>query len=264
MPHRICNGIQLYYEMHGPADAFPVVFVNGLLSDTTSWGFQVPAFAQHFRVLTYDCRGQGQSDKPLGPYSQALHAQDLLGLMDALDVCQAHIVGLSNGGTIAMQFALEHSERVARLVLVDTFGGVDALMAAKLKSWLLALDAGGPLLRFDVGTPWVWSQSFMQKHPEILALLRDKVIQANGTAVRALIMGTMEYDIRARLHGIRAPTLVLVGEEDLLTPPWYARELATRIPGAQLVIIPQTGHALTIENPTVFNALALAFLQSAS
>lgn len=262
MPHRTCNGIQLYYEIHGNAEAFPVVFINGLLMDTTSWSCQIPVFANHFRVLVYDCRGQGQSQKPAEPYSQKLHAQDLCNLLDELDIRQAHLVGLSNGGTVAMQMALDYPERVAHLVLVDTFGGADALMQAKLRSWLLALEAGGPLLRFDVGMPWVLGQAFMKNHPDALKILREKVDPLNEMAIRTLIMGTMEYDIRPHLHRVQSPALVLVGEEDVLTPPWYSRELAHLIPNAQLVVVPQAGHALTLEKPAIFNALTLAFLQN--
>jgi 3-oxoadipate enol-lactonase len=261
MPYQAANGIQLYYEWHGPEDGFPVVMVNGLLMDTTSWAFQVPVFSQHFRVLLYDCRGQGRSDKPPGPYPQALHAQDLLALLDALNVPQTHFVGLSNGGTVSMHFASDHPQRVARMVLVDTFAHADAVMRSKLDSWLAAVEAGGLLLRFDVATPWIWSRAFMSSRTDILAALRARAEQSDTAAGHALITGTLEYDIRDRLPRIPAPTLVLVGEEDILTPPWYSRQLAEHIPNAQLAIIPEAGHALTIERPTIFNMLALAFLQ---
>lgn len=261
MPYQAVNGVQLYYEVHGPTDGFPVVLINGLLMDTTSWGLQIPALAHTFRVLTYDCRGQGHSEKPAGPYPQATHAADLLALLDALQIGQAHIVGLSNGGTVAMHFASDHQERVARLVLIDTFAAVDAVMRVKLDGWLAALDAGGAMLRFDVATPWVWSRGFMVRNQALLATVREKAANADVAAVRALIMGTLVYDIRERLPRIAAPTLVLVGEEDVLTPPWYARELAETIPNAQMVVVPQAGHALTIERPGVVNALALHFLE---
>jgi 3-oxoadipate enol-lactonase len=261
MPHHTANGIRLYYELHGADDAPPVVLINGLLMDTTSWTFQIPAFAEHFRVLAYDCRGQRQSDKPPGPYPQALHAQDLLGLLDGLHIRQAHIVGLSNGGTIAMRFASEHPERVARLVLCDTFAHADAVMRAKLESWLYAVDAGGPTLRYDVATPWVWGRTFMANNTEMLASLRARADQFDADAARALITGTLDYDNRDRLPHITAPTLVLVGEEDVLTPIWYSHELVNAIPKAQMFVVPRAGHALSVERPAVFNALALTFLQ---
>lgn len=255
------NGIKLYYEWHGSEAAFPVVFVNGLTSDTASWTFQVPAFAPHFRVLLYDCRGQGQSDKPLGPYSTAFHAYDLLALLDALGIHQAHIVGLSNGGAVAMHLAAGHPDRVARLVLADTLVRVDAVLQATLASWLAALDAGGPLLRLEVATPWVWGREFLENDTTILPTLRDKAAGADPDALRALIRGLQGFDIRDRLESIQAPTMVLVGEEDVLTPLRHARALSEAIPNAQLVTVANAGHILMIEQPEVFNILTLGFLQ---
>jgi 3-oxoadipate enol-lactonase len=262
MPYQTVNGIQLYYELHGPEDGFPLVFINGLLMDTTSWGFQLPVFAQHFRVLVYDCRGQGRSDKPQGPYPQAAHAQDLLGLLDALHIYQSHIIGLSNGGTVAMHFTSDHPDRVAHLVLIDTFAYADAVMRSKLDSWLVATEMGGLHLRFDVAMPWIWGRTFMTNNPDILASLRARVDLADPVAGLHLIRGTLDYDIRDRLSRVTAPALIMVGEEDVLTPPWYSRQLAQALPNAQLVIVPDAGHALTIERPDIVNALAVTFLQS--
>jgi 3-oxoadipate enol-lactonase len=230
--------------------------------DTTSWAYQVPAFAAHFRVLTYDCRGQGRSDKPAGSYPQAQHARDLRGLLDALGVQRAYVVGLSNGGTVAMQFTLDHPEIVERLVLIDTFAYADTLMRFKLQSWLNSIDAGGPDLRFSVGSPWVWGRDFLEQNAELLERMRERTKMTDPEAARSLISGTLVYDLRARLPEIKVPTLVMVGEEDVLTPPWYSRELANAIPDTQMVVVPQAGHALTIERPTIVNALVLTFLRN--
>lgn len=260
MQQQKINGIMVYYEQHGSHTAYPVVFINGLLADTTGWAFQVPAFVDSFRVVLYDCRGQGQSDKPPGPYSPTLHAQDLLALLDSLDIQRAYIVGLSNGGTVAMSLAVQHPERIARLVLADTFAYTDAILQAKLQSWLTALEVGGPGMRFDMATPWVWGQTFLANNQHLLAPLREKAAQADPKPIQALIEGALSFDIRDDLHAIQAPTLILVGEEDVLTPPWYARALAHAIPNARLCIVPQAGHALPIEQPALFNALTRSFL----
>jgi 3-oxoadipate enol-lactonase len=262
MPYQSANDIRIYYEQHGSEAAFPLLFINGLLADTTSWVLQRPHFDQHFRVVLYDCRGQGQSDKPPGPYAPTQHTEDLLALLDGLNIARAHIVGLSNGGTIAMQLAAMHPQRVARLVLADTFAYADSLMQAKLQSWLTALDAGGPLLRFDMATPWIWGRTFLATNHELIEVMRTSAGQANPDTIRALIQGGMQYDIREHLGAIRAPTLVVVGEEDVLTPPWYAREIAAAIPGAQLALLPQAGHVTVIEQADLFNALVLTFLSA--
>lgn len=264
MAHTQINNLSLYYEWHGQPGAFPVVCVNGLLADTTGWAFQVPVLAQHFHVLLYDCRGQGQSDKPPGPYALHNHLTDLVGLLDALQVPRCHIVGLSNGGAIALALAARHPERVARLVVADTVAQTDAVMLAKLQSWLAALEQGGPRLRFDVATPWVWGRTFLAANAELLATLRDKAATANPAAVRALIAGAIFEDdstLQAQLATIQAPALVMVGEDDLLTPPSYARAIAAALPNARALVVPDAGHALPIEQPTLFNAVAQAFLQ---
>ncbi len=260
MPHARVNGIQLYYEVHGQADGPPLVFINGLLMDTTGWGLQLPAFADTFHVLLYDCRGQGKSDAPPGPYLPEQHAADLVGLLDRLDIERAHLVGLSNGGVIAMYMAAMHPHRVARLVLADTYAHADAQMIALLDAWLAALDAGGPTLRFDVATPWIWSRGFLSAHPDVLATLREKAGGARVDAVRALIQGAKAVDLREHLPTISAPTLVLVGEEDVVTPVWRARKIAQTIPNATLVVIGGAGHALSIEQAHMFNALTREFL----
>jgi 3-oxoadipate enol-lactonase len=260
MPYQSVNRIQLYYEWHGDAAAFPLVLINGLLADTTGWMFQTEPYATHFRLLLYDCRGQGQSATPPGPYPTDQHAQDLVALLDALGVQQTHLVGLSNGGAVAMTVAATYPERVARLVVADSYAHSDLLIHAKLTSWLQALEHGGLSLRFDVATPWVWGQTFLAANRHLLAPLREKAASTDAEAVRGLLSGALDYDIRDQLGAIRAPTMVLVGEEDLLTPPWYAREICTAIDGAQLCVIPQAGHALPIERPALFNALTLDFL----
>ena len=260
MPFLTANELSLYYEIHGPEDAFPVVLINGLLMDTTGWALQVPAFADRFQVIVYDCRGQGRSDAPAGPYTPAQHAADLVGLLDALGVARAHLVGLSNGGVIAMYVAAEHPDRVSRLVVADTFACADAQMRAVLDAWLAALEAGGPVLRFDVATPWVWSRGLLAAHGDVLDALREKAAKARVDAVRHLITGAKGVDLRHRLSRIQAPTLVMVGEEDVLTPVWRARELVGAIPDATLVVVGGAGHALTIERPQVFNGVAREFL----
>src|SRR5512136_3074629 len=111
MPKIKANGIELYYELHGPETAPVLALSNGILMSTASWAFQTPIFSKHYRLLLYDCRGQGQSDHPAGPYSMELHADDLAALLDALGIARAHIGGISYGAEISVVFALRHPER---------------------------------------------------------------------------------------------------------------------------------------------------------
>lgn len=260
MPTVAVDGVELYYEIHGDDGAPPLVFVNGVFQDTTGWSLHVRRFADR-RCLVYDCRGQGRSAKPAGPYLMERHAADLLGLLEALRIGRADIVGLSNGGAVAMTLAAKHPDRVRRLVLVDTFAYADAALRAKLRSWELALDAGGPGLRFDVSVPWNFSRSFLEEHGRDLPLLREKALALDPDAMRALIAGSAAHDARAALPRIAAPTLVLVGEEDVLAPPWAAREIANAIPGARLRTVTGAGHAMPIERLEEFCATLRTFFE---
>ncbi len=261
MPFQNIDGQPLYYEWHGADSAKPIVFINGLLADTTGWLYQQPVFAERFRVLLYDCRGQGQSSPPShAPYPPAQHARDLLALCDSLNLTRFSLVGLSNGGAVAQHLAVAQPQRVERLVLASTYAAIDALMRAKLQSWLLALEQGGSLMRFDMATPWVWGRDFLAQHESLLASLRAKAARAPIETLRALITGALDHEMHQQLAEITAPTLVITGEEDVLTPPWYARELAGALPNAHLILVPQAGHALPIERPALFNTRVLAFL----
>jgi 3-oxoadipate enol-lactonase len=261
MPTLAVDGVDLYYEIHGAEDKPPLVFVNGIFQDTTAWSLHVRRFADR-RCVVYDCRGQGRSAKPAGPYRIERHAADLLGLLDALGVGRTDVVGLSNGGAVAMTFAAAHTDRVRRLVLVDTFSYADAALRAKLRSWEAALDAGGPGLRFDVSVPWNFSRSFLEAHGRDLPALREKALALDPGAMRALIAGSAAHDARATLPRIGSPTLVLVGEEDVLAPPWTAREIAGRIPQARLQVIAGAGHAMPIERLEEFCGAVRSFLDA--
>jgi 3-oxoadipate enol-lactonase len=259
MPTAAVDGVDLYYEIHGERDTRPLVFVNGIFQDTTGWSPHVRRFADR-RCVVYDCRGQGRSAKPAGPYRIERHAADLLGVLDALGIDRADVVGLSNGGAVAMVFAAAHPHRVRRLVLVDTFAHADAAFRAKLRSWEAALDAGGPGLRFDVSVPWNFSRGFLEAHAQDLPVLRAKALALDADAMRALMAGSAAHDARAALARIAAPTLVLVGEEDVLAPPWAAREIAERIPQARLQMIARAGHAMPIERLEEFCDALRSFL----
>jgi len=125
MPRIRVNDIFLYYELHGPETADVVVLSNGIFMSTASWGYQVAALKEHFRVLVYDCRGMWQSDHPEGPYSMEMHADDLAGLMNALGISRAHIAGISYGGELSMVFALKYPQITRSLIVSSSVSQID-------------------------------------------------------------------------------------------------------------------------------------------
>lgn len=265
MPQLLLNGINLYYEISGDGRAPVVVFINGLYQDTTGWALAVRDLSPHFRTLVYDCRGQGQSDKPLeGPYTPEQHARDLAALLDALQIARAHFVGLSNGGIVLEHFARLFPARLQKLVLADTFSHMDAVQGALLDAWGTALEAGGTGMRFLIALPWIWGAEFLERNYAAIMALRDKAIESLPTySSLHLLHGARQHDARSWLGTIRAPTLVLVGEQDVIIQMHHARFLQASIPGARLHVIAGAGHAAWLEKSREFNRAVSDFLKDA-
>lgn len=238
------------------------MFVNGLLTDRGSWAAHLPYFAD-YRCLTWDCRGQGRSSKPpADAYPVAEHGRDLAGLLDALGLAEpVSIIGLSNGGAAALHFASRAPTRVRALVLAGAYARTDVALRLKLRSWLAAMAAGGATLRFDVATPWIWGPGFLAEHVEQLATWRERGLAFDVAAAGRLIAGAIDHELDdAALARIAAPTLVMVGEHDLLTPPAMARAIVDAVPHARLELLPGLGHAAALEHVAGFCRLARAWL----
>lgn len=242
--------LELHYAWSGSASGPLLVFVNGLLTDASSWAAHLPHFAE-YRCLTWDCRGQGRSSKPVQErYAVAQHARDLLGLLDALAPGEpVSLVGLSNGGAAALHVASMQPQRVRALVIAGAYARTDVALRLKLQAWLAAMAAGGAALRFDVAVPWVWGPGFLAEHVEQLASWRERGLALDLAAAGRLIAGAIEHELDdAALGRITAPTLVMVGEHDVLTPPWMAKVISDAVPLARLELVPGLGHALALED----------------
>ncbi len=259
MPKITVNNIEIYYEFKGNPDGPTIVFVNGLLTDTASWNGHLPFFEAKYRCLVYDCRGQGQSSKPDHIYETSMHASDLASLVDALGINKAHLIGLSNGGAAVLDYASTHPEQVTATVVSGAYPYVDTILKVKLTSWVKAMEYGGSPLRFDVATPWVWGGRFLEENYEGLLPYREKGANMPIEWAMNLVKGAMVHDIRDKLAQVSAPTLVIVGEEDVLTPPALARYITERVPNSELYIHQGRGHASALEDPTGWSAKALEF-----
>jgi 3-oxoadipate enol-lactonase len=260
MPKITANGIQLYYELHGPEDADLLVLSNGVLMSTASWAFQTPVLSQHYRVLLYDCRGMWQSDHPPGPYSMALHADDLAALLDALGIERAHIGGTSYGAEVSMVFALKYPQRTKSLIVTSAVSHVDPLLAGMIDTWDYAAQAHDPEMLFRVVYPLTFSEDWIAANQETLNLARERYETLDFDAFHELLASFSALDVTANLHRIEAPTLVVVGEHDLVKPRKYSEIIAREIPNAEFAVIPHAGHAALWERAGVFNSLILGFL----
>jgi 3-oxoadipate enol-lactonase len=261
MPHITANDIQLFYEWKGNPEGPTLVFVNGLLTDTASWNGHLPYFEEKYRCLVYDCRGQGQSDKPDHVYETRLHTADLAALVDALDVRQAHFVGLSNGGAAVLEYAADHPERVLSMVATGAYAHIDTILRVKLTSWIRAMEYGGSPLRFDVAVPWVWGGGYLDKNYEGLLYFREKGVNMPIEWASNLIKGAMVHDIRDKLSSVRAPVLTIVGEEDVLTPLRLSRYIAESVPNGRLHVMEGIGHAAALEDVEGWSRVVLRFFE---
>jgi len=260
MPEIEANGIQLYYELHGPEDADVVVLSNGILMSTASWAYQVPVLAKHCRVLLYDCRGMWQSDQPPGPYSMDLHADDLAALLDALEIRQAHIGGISYGGEVSLAFAIKYPDRTQSLIVSSAVSQVDPFLAGIGETWLSAACAGDSDRLFQVTYPFNFSEAWIAANGPALQAARERYKSLNMAAFVELMLSFRQLNVTAKLARITAPALVIVGEDDQLKPRKYAELIAAHIPGAELAVIPHAGHAVCWERPGIFNSLVLGFV----
>lgn len=260
MPKAKVNGIELYYELHGPEGADLVVLSNGVLMSTASWAFQTPVLARHHRVLLYDCRGMWKSGHPPGPYSMELHADDLAALLDALGIEKAHVAGISYGGELSMAFALKYPGRTRSLIVSSAVSQVDPLLEGWMASWIAATRARDSDLLFAVTYPLNFSERWIAANSAALGAAKQRYATLHMDAFLELLLSFSRLDLTGVLHQITAPTLVIVGEEDLLKPRPYAEIIACEIAGAELAVVPHAGHAVCWEQPGLFNTLILGFV----
>jgi pimeloyl-ACP methyl ester carboxylesterase len=258
------NDIEIYYEWHG--DGEPLVLIMGLGQDSRLWRWQIEAYSKEFRCLAFDNRGAGQTDKPKGPYSIRQLAEDAAGLMDALGLEKAHIVGASMGGAIAQELAINYTHKIKSLSLHATFPKADNYFKQTLDNFLtfrrkLTPEEFGPALG-----SWIFTSHFFNERESELIALR-KWMLANPYPMPEepfawQIAACKEHDTVDRLGKITSPTLITVGDRDILTPLHFAQLLAKKIPHARLAVLPDSGHGLNLEHPDLFNQITLDFLRS--
>ena len=252
------NGTRLSHLVSGEGPR-AVVLTHGLGSDLEFWTPHVEVLAKHYRVLRWDLRGAGQSARPPGPYSPTLFAQDLAALLDRLEIAEAHVVGHSGGGVVSQRFALDFPARVRSLVLVSTSSEVNERasrawnrLADVIEQRGFGIDGGADSRGFSAG--------FASTHPEVVAEFTRRTRANDPAAYAATARAFGSYAWTAELGAVQAPTLIVQGLEDALTPPGGSVILSRGIPRSRLVMVPGAGHNLPLEMPALFTSTVLAFL----
>lgn len=260
MPLIQVNGIDRYYQETGSGD--PLLLINGIGGTSLGWAPLLPLLAGLFRVVTSDNRGVGRSEAPPGPYTTRQLADDAAALLVHLGVERAHVVGSSMGGMIAQELALAHPALVDRLVLSGTFARPRrAIMDPWLTFVAQMAERLDPVAVTLGWLPWLYTPAFLADPERVEAALAwQDPYPAPPHGIAAQVEAVRAHDTLERLPRIAAPTLVLVGADDVVTPVYYAQELAERIPGARLQVLERVGHSALSEYPEAGAEALLAFL----
>lgn len=259
MPFFEAEGVRLHYDFHSPDSGSTVLLLHGLGSCGEDWPLQLAALAPTYRVLTPDLPGHGRSTPPPGRPTVQEYARSMIDLLDGVGDRSAHFIGLSLGGAVALQCALDFPDRVRSLVLVNSF--------ARLRSG--AVGAGRGLLRLLLvllaPMRWVgdWVAAGLFPGAEQAALREAAAARLASNprrAYRAALYAAARFDVRPRLWEVSCPTLIVAGDRDRTVPLTAKHELTKGIPGARLAVVPDSGHATPLDQPQAFNDLLLRFL----
>jgi len=259
MAFTVNQGVKIYWDEQGGGD--PLLLIMGLGYPSDAWYRTRPALAAKYRTIALDNRGVGRTDMPPGPYPIPAMASDAAAVLDAAGVEKAHVFGISMGGMIAQEFAIEHPQRVRSLVLGCTApGGPRAVRAEAAATQMLmargtmtkeeAAEAAVPFI-YDSGTP----RRLIDEDIE-----RRRPWFPSAQAYNAQLQGILAWESYSRLSRIAAPTLVIHGESDRLVPPGNGKLIAENVRGSELVMLPHAGHIFTTDQPERAQSAILTFL----
>ena len=254
MPLIAANGTELFYDLGGAEGAPVVVFSNSIGTTLEMWDPQARALAGRYRVLRYDTRGHGRSPVKPGAIGVETLADDLAGLLDALGIGRAHVVGLSLGGMTAQALAVRRPALVHGLVLMATAAHLPGNWVERAAA--VRAQGMGAIVDAVIGR---WFTPGFRADPQVAALAARFV--ANPAEGYAICCGAIEaMDLRPGNAAIAAPTLIVAGAEDPATPPAMAEDIRSRVKQAELVVLPRAAHILNIERADLVNRHLLAFL----
>lgn len=266
MPTSRVGDLDMVWDVAGLPDAEPVLMINGLGAPRTAWNLQVPALSEHFRVFTFDNRDVGETGAgSLEAYPIGQFALDAIGLVETLELGPVHVIGASMGGAIAQELAVARSDLTRSLQIVCSWPRTDPYLAELVQGWSDMFAVMGREAWARNTWLWVYTHRWFTEPSHLTNAARDTAADPFPQSAEmfarqcAAVIG---FDALDRLSQIGAPTQVIAGAEDLLTPPRYSEEIVAAIPGAIYTLMPEVGHGMFWEATDSFNASLVNFIQN--
>jgi len=261
MPSFKINGVEIAYQETGTGD--PLLLIMGLGAPGSVWEKHQAAYARHFRCLALDNRGAGDSDKPEGPYTTSMMADDAAGLLDQLGIPSARVAGISMGSAIAQELALRYPTKVRSMVLISSWARCDSYMKEVFIHFQTARPYLSPadftrLLQLWIFAPEYFTSSYSELEEAKNGAGKGPLMPQHAFAAQC--QACINHHALERLSAIKQACLLTVGSEDIFTPPRFTHEMACRLPNAQLKVFPNTGHCHHWESLAAFNELTTKFL----
>jgi pimeloyl-ACP methyl ester carboxylesterase len=263
MPHVQVDGLTINYDVQGEGE--PLLLIPYTSADHACYAFQLPAYTEHFRCVAVDLPGSGESDKPAGAYSTEGHADQLAAFLDAIEIEQAHVAGVSLGAAVGMHLAARHPGRVRSLSLHSGWGRTDDYLRLVVEQWRTLASSLPTVADVVISAifPWCFTPEMYVERPEAIEMLVEFVRSRPAQPVdafRSQIDAVVAHDASAALGEIAAPTLITFGARDLVCSTRFAEPLTSGIAGSELVVFEHLSHAGLHEDPETFNRTTLDFL----
>ncbi len=260
---RSTDGTRIHYITYGPANGEPLLLIHGLGTDNLGWILQRPALAKSFRCIVVDNRGSGRSDKPIAPFELTDLADDAMAVLDAEDIESAHVVGASMGGVVAQIVAVTYPDRVLSLVLACTACDMGEWREELFREWIDRAPVLGMRRFMTENLNWLIGPRSMRRLWPIANLIGLMAARTppHGLVNQMKALLSANPALASELSRITAPTLVVVGSQDILTPVADSERIASMIPGAEFAVIRGAAHGLMFDHARTFNAMLLDFLE---
>ncbi len=255
----------VFYDLQGDENKPVLLLLNGIMMSTASWEPFMPAFRNELRVLRVDFFDQGQSARMENDYTQQVQVNLLLALLDHLGLSCVHLAGISYGGSVAMQFAAAHPNRVEKLMLFNATAKTTPWLKAIGDGWNAVAESRDGNAYYHIAIPYIYSPSFYNRNLDWMEARKEKLIPifSNPSFLDAMIRLTKSaesHDVEAHLPTLDVPTLVIASDHDFLTPPAEQRAIVKAMPNAELVVYEGCGHASMYEKPSLFVSTILGFI----